>query len=276
MTATPATPVTLSSAGTDARRRAPAVPLLLRQLRAELRLNLRAPEFVVPVIALPLLLYVIFGAPRATEAIDGQATAGTVGLYTMVGFAIYGVLNVVLFAIGESIAGERGRGWLRLVRTTPLPSWAHLAAKLALAAVLSGVIVLLLGVVGTVTGVPVTLERWLAVTGVLVIGGLAIAPLGFLIGFAVPAGAASAVALLLLFPLSLASGVFLPVDELPGIVRDVSVLTPTFHLAELAREVAGFGRVDLVVHAAWLAGWCLLGLVAVGLTYRRMVGRQFA
>ncbi len=252
--------------------------ILGRQLRAELRLNVRAPEFVVPVLALPILLYFIFGAPRATEPMP----AGTVGMFTMVGFSIYGVLNVVLFAIGESIADERGRGYLRLIRTTPLPAWAYLAGKLALATVLSLAVVLLIGVAGTLTGVGVPVERWLAVTAALVLGGLAIAPLGFLVGFLARPHGASAIALLILFPLSLASGVFMPVDQLPGIVRDVSTVTPTYHLAELARLAAGFDASGLPAagdawqHVAVIAAWSLAGFGLVALSYRRMVARQFA
>lgn len=256
--------------------------ILARQLRAELRLNVRAPEFVVPVLALPVLLYIIFGAPRATDPMPG----GTVGAFVMVGFAIYGVLNVVLFAIGEAIADERGRGYLRLVRATPLPSWAYLAGKLALAAVLCAGIVIAIGAAGVVTGVGMSLDRWLAVTAVLVGGGLALAPLGFLIGFLARPHGASAIALLLLFPLSLASGVFMPVDQLPGIVRDVSMVTPTYHLAELARIAAGFAAggattglpatADPVSHVAVVAAWSAAGFAAVAVSYRRMVARQFA
>lgn len=252
--------------------------ILSRQLRAELRLNVRAPEFVVPVLALPILLYVVFGAPRAGDAMPG----GTVGAFLAVGFSIYGVLNVVLFAIGEAIADERGRGYLRLVRTTPLPSWAYLVGKLALAAALSLAVVALIGVAATITGAGVGLERWLGVTAVLVVGGLALAPLGFLIGFLARPHGASAIALLILFPLSLASGVFMPVDQLPGIVRDVSMATPTYHLAELARMAAGFGAVGQPAaaeawrHVAVIAAWSMAGLAVVALSYRRMVARQFA
>lgn len=252
--------------------------VLARQLRAELRLNVRAPEFVVPVLALPVLLYLIFGATRAAEPIP----AGTVGGFTMVGFSIYGVLSVVLFAIGESIADERGRGYLRLIRTTPLPSWAYLAGKLALAAVLTAGVATLIGMAGAITGAGVTLERWLAVTAVLILGGLVLAPIGFLIGFLARPHGATAIALLLLFPLSLASGVFMPVDQLPGIVRDVSVATPTYHLAELARMAAGFSATGLPTtgsgweHVAVVAAWSIAGFLAVAVSYRRMVARQFA
>lgn len=271
--------MTATSVALPVRRPSPrSLGILARQLRAELRLNVRAPEFVVPVLALPILLYLIFGAPRATEPMP----AGTIGAFMMVGFSIYGVLNVVLFAIGEAIADERGRGYLRLVRTTPLPAWAYLAGKLSLAVVLCLAVVAIIGVAGTLTGAGVPAGRWLAVMAVLVGGGLAIAPLGFLIGFLARPHGASAIALLLLFPLSLASGVFMPVDQLPGIVRDVAMVTPTYHLAELARLAAGFDASGLPAggsgweHVAVIAAWSVAGFAVVGLSYRRMVARQFA
>ena len=64
MTASPATTTTTAAASLAAapatraaRGRAPRIPMLLRQLRAELRSDVRSPEFVVPVLALPVLLY---------------------------------------------------------------------------------------------------------------------------------------------------------------------------------------------------------------------------
>ncbi len=247
--------------------------VLFRQVRAEVRGHVRAPEFVVPVIALPIILYLIFGGPRATE----PTPYGTLGTYMMVGFSIYGVLNAVLFGIGQAIADERGRGFLRLMRTTPLPSWAYLGAKLGLAGVLVALIVGLIGCIGDVTGAGVSAERWLAVVLVLTLGGLAIAPIGFLVGFLARPHGAGALALLLLFPLSLASGVFMPVDQLPQIVRDFSVVTPTYHLSELARWSAGFPASGTAVeHVAVIAAWSIAGIAAVAISYRRMVGQQFA
>ena len=249
------------------------VVVTLRQIRAEVRGHVRAPEFVVPVLVLPIVLYLIFGGPRATE----PTPFGSIGLYMMVGFSIYGVLNVVLFAIGQAIADERGRGYLRLMRTTPLPAWAYMGAKLGLAAVLIGLIVGLIGLVGDVTGAGVPAGRWLSVMVVLTLGGLAIAPIGFLVGFLARPHGAGAMALLLLFPLSLASGVFMPVDQLPKIVRDLSVVTPTYHLSELARWSAGIPTTGTFVeHVAVIAAWSLAGVVAMALSYRRMVGQQFA
>lgn len=249
------------------------IGILVRQAVAELRSNLRAPDFAAGVLALPIVLYLVFGAPRVTEPMPG----GTVGAYLVVAFCIYGTLSVVLFGIGQAVADERGRGYVRLIRTTPLPTSAYLGAKLVLAAVLTVLSVITVGIAGAVTGAGLPLDRWLAMAGVLVAGGLALAPIGFLVGFMVRPSAAGAVSLLLLFPLSLASGVFMTVESLPDVVRTISLYTPTYHLSELARDAAGFGTAsDPLPHVAWIAAWSLAGTIATIVAYRRLVGRQFS
>jgi ABC-2 type transport system permease protein len=252
----------------------PARPgILARQAIAELRTNLRAPDFAAGVLALPIVLYLVFGAPRATEPMPG----GTVGAYLVVAFCIYGTLSVVLFGIGQAVADERGRGYVRLIRTTPLPTTAYLGAKLVLAAVLTVLSVVTVGIAGALTGSGLPLDRWAAMAGVLVLGGLAIAPIGFLVGFIVRPSAAGAVSLLLLFPLSLASGVFMTVESLPDVVRTISQVTPTYHLSELARDAAGYGVAsDPLPHIAWIVAWSVAGTLATLVAYRRLVGRQFS
>jgi ABC-2 type transport system permease protein len=247
--------------------------ILVRQAVAELRSQLRAPDFAAGVIALPVVLYMIFGAPRVSEQMPG----GTVGAYLVVAFCIYGTLSVVLFGIGQTVADERGRGYVRLVRTTPLPTSAYLGSKLVLAAVLAIVSVACVGLAGAVTGAGLPLDRWLATAAVLAVGGLALAPIGFLIGFLARPAGAGAVALLLLFPLSLASGVFMRVEDLPQVVRSISEYTPTYHLADLARNAAGFGvATDALPHVAWVAAWSVVGTLVTVVVYRRLVARQFA
>ncbi len=264
----------VSSVARLGRPTGPRARLFALQSLAELRGHLRAPDFATATIALPIVLYMIFGAPRATEPIAG---GGTFGQFAMVGFAIYGVISVVLFGLGSMVAGERGRGYLRLLRVTPLPLTAYFGAKLVFALLASGLIVGLLGLAGVVTGAGMPLGSWIAVVGVLSIGGLALAPIGFLVGFLARPGSASAVALLLLFPLGLSAGTFMPVSELPDILQRVAELTPTYHLAQLARWAAGYGLgVQPLIDVVWVIGGAALAGLIVALTYRRLVGRQFA
>jgi hypothetical protein len=84
---------------------------------------------------------------------------------------------------------------------------------------------------------------------------LAIAPLGFLIGFLARPHGASAIALLILFPLSLASGVFMPVEQLPG-VADIALRSADLRKMEegARRRGNGHGLVQHVLCLGKLAG----------------------
>ena len=244
------------------------------QAAAELRRHLRAPDFAMAAIALPLFFYTIIGISRAAEPVPG---GGTVGGYLIVVFGIFGVLSVSLSGIGHTIADERARGDLRLMRVTPMPAAVYLAAKLLFVLLASIAIIVLLGIEGTVTGARLPLDTWLATAGLLLAGSLALAPIGFLVGFLVRPGSAGAVNLLVLMPLSLTAGVFLDVHDLPAAVQRVAELTPTYHLSMLAQAVAGLPvGAQPFVDLAWVIGWGIASAVAALLVYRRFVGRQFA
>jgi ABC-2 type transport system permease protein len=255
-------------------RRQPYRRMLTLQLAAELRRHLRAPDFAMASVALPMFFYLIVGIARASEPVPG---GGTVGGYLLVVFGIFGVLSVALSGIGHTIVDERARGDLRLTRVTPLPAFVYLAAKLAFALAASTLIIALLGLEGLATGARLPLDTWLATSALLLLGAVALAPIGFLVGFVVRPGSAGAVNLLILMPLSLTAGVFMDVHELPDAIRRVAELTPTYHLSMLAQSMTGLPiPADPLVDLAWIAGWGVAATAAAVLVYRRYVGRQFA
>ena len=244
------------------------------QSRAELRRHLRAPDFAMAAIALPMFFYLIVGISRAAEPVPG---GGTVGGYLVVVFGIFGVLSMALSGVGHTIVDERSRGDLRLVRVTPMPAAAYLAAKLLFVLGASAAIIGLLGIEGAITGARMPLGTWLATSLLLLAGSMALAPIGFLVGFLVRPGSAGAVNLLVLMPLSLTAGVFMDVHELPSAVRQVAELTPTYHLSMLAQSMAGLPiPVQPIVDLAWVAGWAIASATAAMLVYRRHVASQFA
>ena len=252
----------------------PKLRSFVLQSRAELRRHLRAPDFATAAIALPLFFYLIVGISRAAEPVPG---GGTVGGYLVVVFSIFGVLSVSLSGIGHTIADERARGDLRLVRVTPQPAAVYLAAKLVFVLVASTAIIVLLGIEGAATGARLPLNTWLATAGLLLAGSLALAPIGFLVGFLVRPGSAGAVNLLILMPLSLTAGVFMDVHDLPAAVRQVAEFTPTYHLSMLAQSMTGLPiPAEPIVDVAWVVGWGIASAVGALLIYRRFVGRQFA
>lgn len=247
--------------------------ILLRQASAELRKLLRAPDFVAPVVILPVILYALFAAPSLHIVTDGGIAIGPI---LTASFTAYGVLGIVLFTFGEAVASERGMGWLRLIRATPLPGWAFLGAKLVAGVALVAVFLAVMIPAATLLGGGVRPDGWLRLAGVVLLGALAMAPIGFMVGFLVRPAAAGAVALLVYLPLSYASGMWTPVEALPEPVQALAPFLPTYHLNALGHAAVGLPTADLGVHVAWLAGTFVVGAIIATVAYRRVAGRQFA
>ena len=104
--------------------------MLFQQARSEFIKLWRIPMFSVPTLLFPILLFLLFGVPSARETLPDGTSVGT---YVMASFAAYGLLGVAFFSFGIGVANERGQGWMRLIRATPLPAWVYFAGKIAMA-----------------------------------------------------------------------------------------------------------------------------------------------
>jgi ABC-2 type transport system permease protein len=251
--------------------------LWFAQARAEFVASLRAPDFVIGVVAIPVLLFLMFAPPNARAILPAGTRASTM---MMPGFGAFGILSLVLFAFGVEIAQERGKGWLRLMRATPAPAWVYLGGKLAMSVLYAAVtLVVLFGVAAAFAQVRLSPQQWLQVAGVMLAGGVALAPLGFALGFLARPRAASTIGNLVFLPLSFASGFFLPLSSLPDFLRDLAPYLPTYHYGRLiwssfapAADITAYTGIEpagTLVSVAWLAGtFVVFSLVAVW-AYRR-------
>ncbi len=258
--------------------------LFLTQVRCELVSNLRVPEFLIGVVAIPVMLFAMFGPPNARWSLpDGTLVSAMM----MPGFGAFGLLSLVIFAFGVDIANERGKGWLRLMRATPAPGWAYFGGKLVTSVVVAAMMLLTLFVVAAlIAQVRLPLERWLAIFVVLLLGGMSLAPLGFTLGFLARPRAASTIGNLVFLPLSFASGFFFPLNQLPEILRTLAPFLPTYHYGQLVWRVTaspeaveaytGIALGPAWVNLAWLVGtFVVFGLMAVW-AYRRQRSREQA
>ncbi len=251
--------------------------LWFAQARAEFVASLRAPDFVIGVVAIPVLLFLMFAPPNARAMLPAGTRVSTM---MMPGFGAFGILSLVLFAFGVEIAQERGKGWLRLMRATPAPAWVYLGGKLAMSVLYAAVTLLVLfGVAAAFAQVRLSPQQWLQVAGVMLAGGVALAPLGFALGFLARPRAASTIGNLVFLPLSFASGFFLPLSSLPDFLRNLAPYLPTYHYGRLiwssfapAADITAYTGIEpagTLVSVAWLAGtFVVFSLVAVW-AYRR-------
>ena len=135
---------------------------------------------------------------------------------------------------------------------------------------------LVLCVVAVVTGVHLPLATWIALAFRLMIGSIPFIGLGFALAYLLSPSAAPAVANLLFIVLAFGSGLLIQVEQMPDVMQSIAPFLPTYHYAQLAWGAVGAGTEDLVVSAAWLAGFALLFFAAAAWAYRREADRKFA
>jgi len=259
------------------------VRTFLRQVQVEFAATLRAAEFVGGALAIPVILYAMFGLPVARQMLpDGTS----VGAMMAVSFSAYGVVSLSIFTFGDELAKERGRGWTRTLRATPLSEGIHLAGKTVMALGHSLLIVVLIALVATLAGgVDLPLSSWVRVTAMLLVGVLTFSTIGFALAYLVRPKAASMIANLVFLPLSFCSGFFFPLQQLPDFLQRVAPYLPTYHYGQLAwQQVAsdldveafvGFAPQGTGVHLAWMLGcFVAFGALAVYAAGREAVARR--
>ncbi|HJQ87846.1 MAG TPA: ABC transporter permease [Propionibacteriaceae bacterium] len=234
---------------------------------------IRLPIFAATTIALPLMFYVIFGITFAGE----QARGVGMTTYMLVTYGAFGVIGAALFGFGVSVAVERGQGWMRLKRVAPMPPLAYFVAKVVMSLAVATIIVLAMFTLGAlVGGVRLDLQQWVAMGLALVAGALPFSAMGLAFGYLVGPNSAPAVLNLAWLPMAFASGLWIPISQLPDVVQSVAVALPPYHFVQLALGTIGASEGGSpVVHAAAVLGFTLLFLVVAAWGFRRDEGRTY-
>lgn len=234
---------------------------------------IRVPMFAVSTLVFPLMFYVIFGITFADQ------TAGGVGVttYMLATYGAFGVIGAALFGFGASIATERGQGWMRLKRVSPMPPMAYFVAKVVMSTTVSALIVLaLFGMGATLGGVEMPADRWVGLALVLVAGALPFSAMGLAFGYLIGPNSAPAVLNLVYLPMAFASGLWIPIQQLPDVVQAAAPFLPPYHFAQLALGTFGASEGGSpLLHLAALAGFTVAFLAVAAWGFRRDEGKTY-
>ena len=230
--------------------------------------HVRMPAYAIPSITFPVMFYLLFGVMFG----GGRPAGGTtVATYLLATYGTFGVIGAALFGFGVGIAVERGQGWMTLKRATPMPPFAYFLAKVGMAVLFGMIIILLLTAVGMAFGgVRVPPLQWLRLAGTLVLGAIPFCAIGLAIGYFAGPNSSVAIVNLIFMPMAFASGLWIPVEVLPPVVRSISPFLPPYHLAQLALGAIGGGLgAPAWTHVLTLVGFTALGLGFAWIGYRR-------
>jgi ABC-2 type transport system permease protein len=244
------------------------VTLLASQIGYQLRVLVRTPLGSFFVFVVPLMLLLAINLLNSSLRLPSRGGIRFAEFFTPA-TAAFAVINACFINIAVSATHARDAGILKRLRTTPLPPWIYLTARIASAAVvsvLSVAAVFTLGIALFDVDVP-----WMSLPGTAVVvtaGILCFCALGFAVTILIPdADAAVAVAYGIVLPLSFISDVFLPVDAAPGWLRTAAAVFPVEHLARAlenlwqpAASASPMQWGHLAVLLAWAAGAFLVAL----------------
>lgn len=244
------------------------------EAKYELLKMMRLPMYAIPTLAFPLMFYLLFGVAM------GPRSAGPVPLsaYLLATYGAFGIMGVALFGFGVGIAVERGQGWLLFKRATPMPTPAYFAGKLAMVLLFAAVLTAALFTLGATAGeVRMPAGQWQSLAGVLIAGAVPFGAFGIAIGSWAGANSAPAVVNVLYLPLAFASGMWVPIQALPGFFQALAPWLPSYHFSQLALGILGAdqGRFSWIESAAALAAFAAVSLLVARAGYRRDEGRTF-
>lgn len=251
-------------------RTAPILPQLRLQTLAELRRLWRVPEFTGFTLAFPAILYTFLGTQK------GLYQGVTAHEYVLASLATYSVVNVALFSFGVTVATERGNKIDALLRAAPMRPYGPVVAK-SISAVVFAVLSLLVlyAVAYTVGGVRMDAEKWFTLSWHLLLGMLPFLLMGFAFGYLASPNAAVAVVNLIFLPMSFASGIFVPMQQLPDFIQKLGPYLPMYPLGRLAWNAIGLRYDDLWKSPVELAVWGAIFLALTLFALRREDNRRF-
>ncbi|MGI5499714.1 ABC transporter permease [Lentzea sp. CA-135723] len=204
-----------------------------RFLGLELRRAVRNGRYLIFTIAMPAILFVLF--VNLYGGGDGKFPNGLpVTTSLMMNMALFGVMAGPL-TIGARIAVERGLGWQRQLRLTPMTGTGYLTTKGALAMLVGLPGIVLVCVIGAVEGVRMSAPQWLGVFATLWLGAIPFVLLGIVIGLIASPDGMQAITGLASMLLGLLGGIWIPADVAPAWLAGLMKILPTYWVKQLTQ-----------------------------------------
>ena len=222
-------------------------------LRMEIVRLIRNRRVLIFSILMPAVLLLIFGNLYGKDALNGVGAAA----YLMVSMGLFGSMSASIGS-GGSIAVERGIGWNRQLRLTPLRPWSYIATKVVLSLAMALPPLVITWLIGALTlDVRLSASTWVLITLGAWLGAIPFAALGLLIGYLAKPDSVQQISGLLYMLLAAFGGIWVPAEQMPSLMHRIAEWTPAYWVGQVARSPLFHRSLDL--HAVWiLAAWTVI------------------
>lgn len=250
-----------------------------RYLQLEIVRALRDLRYVVLALGAPIGFYLLFAEIFSGQSAQQGGLPSSVEL--MVSMATFGAMWGALYSTAPRLARDRDRGWLDVLRVTPLSPVNALIARITAGLLVSAPAIVAVGITARFThSVHLSAAQWGAGFVALWIGSLPFVICGIAIGMLTDTTTAYGVTLGLYIAFAALGGLWVPPENFPLALLRAAKVLPSYHQAELGWRVAGHKAPtvsSLIVLAAWTAGLMVIAyLAAAGFRLAPRRKRQLA
>lgn len=197
-------------------------------IRLEIRRVLRNRRTLFFILIFPNLFFYLFGI------VGGRRGGPEVLNFVMINMAVYGAI-VGTTSGGAAVALERSLGWSRQLRLTPLSPVAYIAMKVLVSMVLGALAILSTFVVGSFSGVHMTMAQWVLSAVSAWSASFVFAAFGLFMGFLLPSENVMQFIGPMLAVMAMFGGIFIPLQALPPTLQQLAHFTPMYGVGMLAR-----------------------------------------
>jgi ABC-2 type transport system permease protein len=217
---------------------------------------IRAPRFLIFTVGFPVVFYLLFSSIYANQAGDPGAMRAAV----MVGMAAFGGLTAAV-STGSRIAVERGTGWQRQLRLTPLSGSAYLVTKAMVGMLVALGPLVLVCAIGFATGARLDPAGWVQVVAGTWLGLIPFAVLGVLIGQLATPDSVQAIGSATFMLLSIGGGLWFPPELMPSWLNTLAHVLPSFWYGGIGRDAVlhqGVTMRTVLVLGVWTVALALV------------------
>ncbi len=239
--------------------------LFTHQLRNEQLLFWRSREAAFFVFIFPLLLFVLL-----SSVYNGRYLGRPAAWSVLAGIIGYGAANTGFAGLALLLVARREMGFLKRVRSTPIPAAVYLAAVLTsilIVFVVQTIAVLILGKALKSTPFP---DHPLSLLLAVLLGAAAFAAMGLGITSLLRSAEGSSAAVnVILLPMAFLSGGFGPTAHYPRVLRAIGDVLPLKYFVQLVYAIYLHG------HSIWSKPGAVAVLAAWGLAGAAVALRRF-
>jgi ABC-2 type transport system permease protein len=251
------------------------------QLRSDLKVFVRNPAALFFTAILPVIFLTMFVSIFGNARAGGEYGDIRISTLQVPAFIALAVVSASFVSLAIGLTNVRENGVLKRVRATPVAPGIVFAGRIGTAIVSAVTVTAILCAIGALAfGVTLPTTKLPSLLVTLFVGAGAFCALGIAYTRLIPSDdAAPAMTNAVVLPLYFASGVFVPVSQLPDGLRRVAGVLPVKPFVDALTAAfdprttgMAFEVSDLLVIAAWGVAGLLLAVRFFAWTPRRQAG----